>query len=115
MSERSERIRKLITESGKTYQELEKLTGIKKSSLQRYASGVTEKIPLSAIEKLADAFCVPAAYIMGWEKDGPEEQAAFDAKVLADKDVMDMLRDYYSLSEEQKKAVRQMVKALTTA
>ena len=49
MSTRSERIKSLVEQSGKSYQELEKLTGIKKSSLQRYASGVTTKIPLDVI------------------------------------------------------------------
>lgn len=68
MSTRSERIRSLIEQSGKTYQELERLTGIKKSSLQRYASGVTTKIPLDVIEKLAHAFNVSQEYLMGWEE-----------------------------------------------
>ena len=68
MSTRSERIRALIEQSGKSYQELEKLTGIKKSSLQRYASGVTTKIPLDVIEKLSVAFNVSQEYIMGWEE-----------------------------------------------
>ena len=74
MKERAERIHKLIIESGKSYQELEKLTGIKKSSLQRYASGVTGKIPLTAIEKLASAFSVSEAYIMWGE--GKQKQSA---------------------------------------
>ena len=68
MSTRSERIKSLIEQSGKSYQELEKLTGIKKSSLQRYASGVTTKIPLDVIEKLSAAFNVSQEYLMGWEE-----------------------------------------------
>ena len=74
MKERAARIQKLVVESGKSYQELEKITGIKKSSLQRYASGVTEKIPLTAIEKLAAAFSVSVAYLMwGEEKEKPTD------------------------------------------
>ena len=68
MSTRSERIKSLIEQSGKSYQELEKITGIKKSSLQRYASGVTTKIPLDVIEKLSVAFNVSQEYLMGWEE-----------------------------------------------
>lgn len=64
---RAERIKALIEKSGKSYVELEKLTGVKKSSLQRYASGATTKIPLDVIEKLAVAFNVSQEYIMGWE------------------------------------------------
>lgn len=62
----SERIKLLIKQSGKSYQDLEKITGIKKSSLQRYASGVTTKIPLDVIEKLSATFGVSREYLMGW-------------------------------------------------
>ena len=68
MSIRSERIKALVEGSGLSYQEIEKLTGIKKSSLQRYASGVTTKIPLDVIEKLSKAFNVSQEYLMGWDE-----------------------------------------------
>lgn len=68
MSIRSERIKALIEQSKMSYQELEKTTGIKKSSLQRYASGVTAKIPLHVIEKLSIAFDVSQEYLMGWDE-----------------------------------------------
>ena len=75
MTTRSERIKSLIEKSGRSYQELEKLTGIKKSSLQRYASGVTTKIPLDVIEKLSIAFNVSQEYLMCWDekKSSPSE------------------------------------------
>ena len=69
MSTRSERIRLLIEQSNLSYQELEKTTGIKKSSLQRYASGTTAKIPLDVIEKLSKYFNVSQEYLMGWSDD----------------------------------------------
>lgn len=68
MSIRSERIKALIEQSKQSYQELEKITGIKKSSLQRYASGVTTKIPLDVIEKLSKTFNVSQEYLMGWSE-----------------------------------------------
>lgn len=68
MSTRSERIKLLIEQSGKSYQDLEKITGIKKSSLQRYASGATAKIPLTVIEQLSKAFNVSQEYLMGWSE-----------------------------------------------
>ena len=75
MSIRSERIKFLIEQSGKSYQDLERYTGIKKSSLQRYASGATAKIPLDVIEKLSNYFNVPQTYLMGWdEKEKPPEE-----------------------------------------
>ena len=87
MSIHSERIKALIDKSGLSYVELEKLTGIKKSSLQRYASGVTTKIPLDVIEKLSFAFNVSQEYLMGWDekKDSPTElQLSEGEKALLD-------------------------------
>ena len=87
MSIHSERIKALIDKSGLSYVELEKLTGIKKSSLQRYASGVTTKIPLDVIEKLSYAFNVSQEYLMGWDekKDSPVElQLSEGEKALLD-------------------------------
>jgi transcriptional regulator with XRE-family HTH domain len=72
MSTRYERIKLLIENSGKSYQELERITGIKKSSLQRYASGTTAKIPLDVIEKLSKAFNVSQEYLMGWTEDSKD-------------------------------------------
>ena len=74
MLTRSERIKILIEKSGQSYQELEKTTGIKKSSLQRYASGVTAKIPLDVIEKLSKAFNVSQEYLMGWTEDNKKDE-----------------------------------------
>ena len=84
MSIRSERIQALIDKSGLSYVELEKLTGIKKSSLQRYASGVTTKIPLDVIEKLSRAFNVSQEYLMGWDekKDSPSEPQLTEGEKL---------------------------------
>ena len=64
---------------------MEKATGIAKSSLQRYASGITTKIPLTAIEKLAETFEVSPAYIMGWDEaeEKPAEQDELSENIQA--------------------------------
>lgn len=62
------RLKECIEKSGLTYMELEKKTGIAKSSIQRYANGSTKKIPIDAIQAIAKAVDVPATYIMGWEQ-----------------------------------------------
>jgi transcriptional regulator with XRE-family HTH domain len=83
MSIRSERIKSLIENSGKTYQELEKVTGIKKSSLQRYASGTTPKIPLDVIERLSVFFNVSKEYLMGWEDENTRLTHSMEAHSVA--------------------------------
>lgn len=117
MNERAERIRRLIEESGKTYKELEKSTGVKKSSLHRYATGSTTKIPLDVIEKLEKAFGVPRGYIMGWQaeeepKQEPEELADLAAKVLLDPNLLRLVEQYLSLPEVDRYVARVTVASL---
>lgn len=117
MNERAERIKKLIDESDKTYRELEQLTGVTKSSLQRYASGITTKIPLDVVEKLESAFGVPRGYIMGWQAEQepqqqPEELADVAAKVLLDPDLLRMVEQYLALSEVDQYVARVTVAGL---
>ena len=63
----AEKLKLLIEKNLYSYERLEELTGIPKSSLQRYASGKTKKIPVDAIVKLAPHLKVPPAYLMGWD------------------------------------------------
>ena len=117
MNERAKRIKKLIQESGKTYQELEKITGVAKSSLQRYASGVTTKIPLDVVERLEKAFDVPRGYIMGWQAEqepqqDPDALADIAAKVLLDPDLLSMVEQYLALSEGDQYVARVTIAGL---
>ena len=96
MSLRLERIKQLIEESGMSYQELEKVTGIKKSSLQRYATGVTTKIPLDVIEKLSVTFNVSQEYLMGWDK----KEASPDKLALTEGEKL-MLELFRKIPEER--------------
>lgn len=106
MSIRSERIKALVDNSGLSYQELEKLTGIKKSSLQRYASGATSKIPLDVIEKLATAFNVSQEYLMGWDRkeDSPAEPQLTEGEKL-------MLELFRRIPEDRQPAALELLRA----
>jgi transcriptional regulator with XRE-family HTH domain len=106
MSTRSERIKALIDNSGLSYQELEKVTGIKKSSLQRYANGVTTKIPLDVIEKLSIAFHVSQEYLMGWEEknDSPSEEVLTEGE-------SEMLKLFRLVPKSRQPMVIQMIRA----
>ena len=110
MSIRSERIKALVDRSNLSYQELEKLTGIKKSSLQRYASGVTTKIPLDVIEKLSKAFNVSQEYLMGWDdkEDSPSEPKLTEGEEL-------MLDIFRLIPEDQQRAFLEMGRAFANS
>lgn len=113
MNERAKRIKQLVEESGKTYQELEKITGVARSSLQRYATGVTTKIPLDVIDVLEKTFGVPRGYIMGWSyEQEPEALADVTAQVLLDPKTLEMVEGYLQLTESDQYAVRLMVESL---
>lgn len=106
LNTRADRIKSLIEESGKSYQELERITGIKKSSLQRYATGVTTKIPLDAIEKLAKFFNVSQEYILCWDekKDSPDERQLTEGEEA-------LLSLFRRVPEDKQQLVLQMIRA----
>lgn len=68
MSEEIKRIKEAIKNSKLSYMELERLTGVSHSTLQRYMNGKTNRIPLSAIAKIAAATGVTPSYLMGWDE-----------------------------------------------
>lgn len=106
MSIHSDRIKALIDKSELSYVELEKVTGIKKSSLQRYASGVTTKIPLDVIEKLSRAFNVSQEYLMGWDEknDSPSEPQLTEGEKM-------MLELFRLIPEDRQPAALELLRA----
>lgn len=56
-----------------SYSQLSKITGIAKSTLQRYETGATSKIPLEAVKKIANALNVSQEKLMGWEETTQEQ------------------------------------------
>lgn len=72
MNKIAERLLEMINKNNISYGELSKETGIPKSAIQRYATGETEKIPITRIELLAKALHTSAAYIMGWVDENDE-------------------------------------------
>lgn len=66
------RLKECVEKSNLTYLELEKRTGIAKSSLQRYVSGTTKKIPVDSIQIIAKAIGVSPEYILGWDESNTE-------------------------------------------
>lgn len=117
MNKRSAMIKQLIEESGHSYQELEKLTGIKKSTLQRYASGTTTKIPITAIEKLSKAFNVSPRIIMGWEEDEQKVKnnsriAEIIVKLRRDEELFETVSLLCDLSQEKVTKAKQILQLL---
>lgn len=75
MSDISKRILAAITSADISYGELASITGVPKAALQRYATGVTEKIPVDRLEAIAAATHTTAAHLLGWDDDVPAPAA----------------------------------------
>ncbi|MCL2060960.1 MAG: helix-turn-helix transcriptional regulator [Oscillospiraceae bacterium] len=79
----NDRLRTAISGSRYTYKDLEDLTGIPKSSIQRYATGKTKKIPVSAIMRLAPHLGSTPAALLGWSAGEGHATAAADDSGMA--------------------------------
>lgn len=108
----ADRVRMRREELKLNQEELAQRMGYKsRSSINKIECG--REISQKVIVRLADALGVSPAYLMGWDEK-PEEQAEFEASVLLDEDIMDLVHIYMCLSDEQKNAVKQMAKLLAS-
>lgn len=73
----ADRIRNRRTELGYSYQDLANLTGMNKSSLQRYETGSIANIPLHRLQIIANSLEVSPSWLMGWD-DEPEKESTQD-------------------------------------
>lgn len=96
-----------------TQAELAKRMGYQsRCSIAKVESG--REVSQRIVTRLADALDVSVPYLMGWERK-PEEQAAFDASILLDEEIMELVHGFIPLSVEQKAAVKQMIKLFNSA
>lgn len=108
------RIKERRIELGYSFQDLANLTGMSKSTLQRYETGSIKNIPLDKLKVLASALRVSPEWIMGWDAESnlarsvyylepgavelaqemyerPEMRVLFDASRKASKEDIEMV------------------------
>lgn len=75
MAKRRERIYKVMDDHHLTLEELGKLTGVAESSIQRYLTGETVKIPIDFFDKVSEVTGVDKRYLACFddEKSAPIE------------------------------------------
>lgn len=104
------RLKECIIQSGYSYEQLEIRTGISRSSLQRYANGITSKIPIDAIQNIAGALGVRAEYILGWDDPASPNNETITNLLRAEyhmnEDDIRFLTDYMKLSSAEREAFR---------
>ncbi len=104
MSEIIDRIRTQRIYLGMSFQDVANITGMSKSTLQRYETGGIRNIPLDKLETLAKALQVTPAYLMGWEEN--------ESLQLNHKE-QQLLKDYHSLNDLGKNEAEKRVHELT--
>lgn len=68
----TKRLKDRRVELGLSYQDIANITGVSKSTIQRYETGSIRKLPVSQLEKMAHALSVSPAYLMGWADRPPQ-------------------------------------------
>lgn len=76
-----QRIKSLRQSLHMSYQDLAELTGMSKSTLQRYETGSIKNIPLSKVNVLAKALHTTPAYIMGWDENKNANNSELDSQL----------------------------------
>ena len=101
------RIKNARIAKGLTQEELGKLVGVQKSAIAKYEKGRVVNIKRSTLQKIASALNMSPTNLIFEES--PKEAANLHVKIITDFELMDALRDYYSLSEANKKMIRDLI------
>lgn len=101
------RIKEARIAKGMTQEELGKIVGVQKSAIAKYESGRVVNIKRSTLQKIVSALNInPSSLIF---EESPKEAASLHVKIIKDFELMNALKDYYSLSEENQKMVRDLI------
>ena len=105
-----QKIKKARLERGLTQQELGNMVGVQKSAIAKYESGRVVNIKRSTLQKITKALNLrPSELIFN---ESPRDAAELHVRIITDFELMDALRDYYVLSEENQKMVRDLIRSL---
>lgn len=93
---------------GLTQAELGQLVGVQKSAIAKYENGRVVNIKRSTLQGLAKALDLKGSDLI-IESD-PKEAASLSARVLTDSDLREVVELYISLSDEDKKASKELLR-----
>ena len=105
-----EKIKEKRLERGWSMQELGDRVGNDRSTISRIERGEFD-LPQSRISEFARVLGTTPGYLMGWEVE-PEEAGATAAKVLKNPETYQFMQNYFSLSDEDRYALRLMAATL---
>ena len=105
-----QKIKKARLERGLTQQELGAIVGVQKSAIAKYESGRVVNIKRSTLQKIAKALNLrPSELIFN---ESPKVAADLHVRIITDFELMEAIKDYYLLSEEKQRMVRDLIRSL---
>lgn len=105
-----QKIRSARMAKNMTQEELGRLIGVQKSAIAKYETGRVVNIKRSTLQKITSALNIrPSELIF---EDTPELTANFHVQILTDTELMGALKEYYELSLENRKMVRELISNL---
>ena len=105
-----QKIKKARLERGLTQQELGAIVGVHKSAIAKYESGRVVNIKRSTLHKIAKALNIrPSELIFN---ESPKVAADLHVRIITDFELMSAIKDYYLLSEEKQRMVRDLIRSL---
>lgn len=105
-----QKIKKARLERGLTQQELGDIVGVQKSAIAKYESGRVVNIKRSTLRKIASALSMRPSELIFTES--PRDAADLHVRIITDLELMDAIKDYYVLSKENQRMVRDLIRSL---
>ncbi len=105
-----QKIKEARLQKGLTQEELGKIVGLQKSAIAKYENGRVVNIKRSTLQKLALALDLRGSDLI--IENNPREAATLHAKVLLDTELMLSIEQYYTLDDDKKKMVRDLIRTL---
>lgn len=109
-TEIGKKIREARLAKGMTQEQLGALVGLQKSAIAKYESGRVVNIKRSTLQKLAKALDLRGSDLI-IESD-PKGAAELSAKVLLDAELMGAIEQYYTLTPEKQKMIRDLIRSM---
>lgn len=118
LTEVAKRMKQRRIELGYSYEELGQLTGMSKSTLQRYENGGIANVPLDKLSDISSALNVNPEWLLGWK--GYEKvyvpTTRVDRKHYVEEDTLRWhIERYTRLTQEAQKRVDQFIDDLLQA
>jgi transcriptional regulator with XRE-family HTH domain len=102
---------KLLDERGIKNAEVSRATGISNMTLSDWKRGISTP-KTDKLQKIADFFGVSLDYLTGRDEFS-DEQAMLDARISEDLELKEAIEKYYTLSNEKKKHVIELINLLS--